>query len=359
MVATICGCKSVVRATHRYHHMTGNSEPTDFQRILLRHHLGGALQPAFDRTNSHFERLIAGGEATNGEHPYHHRAFERWLDGHRPKRQPFIEKLADELDDLELVDAYRKLGDQRDRDRHHDNLIESFRSLAPASQADVFNRIEHIYLANGYTRRNFSAHATMGVAPNRPGFEQVAHLTVDLQWQGRLPAEPSIVITNSRNHLDTAYSDSDCIYREFVAIDDSGFDDPAELFATAEAALHYRTPDDTTYHVAEVTEQRSTAGVRWSFRAQDHDDALVRVRARCPFPRTPPYLFRLGHYTVTGDVAIGMRVDLPDAAITAFDFLGPGVVPALRAFGGNELTLEVDGHQVSHIMPRSGVVFFW
>lgn len=312
---------------------------------VLRRHTSARLRQAFDRVC-----------AMPGIQAHDRTTFDRWQQGKStPSDGEFIRRLADELGDPEIVEAWND--DRLGTKREVPDLLTRFRSLPDNLKSEVMSAlIAESFRVNSATRTSF----TMQVELHGGLTEDCHRLDVNLAWEGRLPANASVVIAPDEKDLVQAWARDQCIFRELVPVGSDALATAMAALRDTPPALLYKPANSDTVREPSIQESHE-GGQICQFDNEEVPAAEIRLTASLPYPADlSMYPAMLGAYAVTGRAKIIMVTDPKCAGRPhALRFLGQTPSWEYRSgVAGSRLTVEIGGNG-SLIERNSGVVFFW
>lgn len=289
---------------------------------------------------------------------YDRTTLNRWLDGAIPSRGDFVHILADELSEPDLYRAWQEARGERSSSSAK-SVISRFEGLSTAERDEAFHEIrKHYVSAEKPEWRNFTYRITVNDPPE--GETDHLLLRVDFSWEGRLPAQASIVFVNDPQTLGNAYNQANCIFRELIDFDTERmtqlFEGLAEDQVLAYNPLGETNPRPVT-HRAGV----DSFGVA-QFDNDEVERAHIRLSLSYPLPKgTPMFIVRLGQYSVPGPAEATLVLNSRLASRPrAFTFLAPGRQRewASNPLRSNELFVTL-GTAETVLGEGDGVVLSW
>jgi hypothetical protein len=313
---------------------------------LARHLEGGHLKEAFDRVN-----------AMRDVRNYDRTALSRWLSGDStPSDERFLARLAEELDDPEIVLARAvdaDLGDREVRD-----LITRFRTLSTDRKQKVLPVLVSELIRDQFSVRNdfmmrIELHADLTSDCHR--------LDLSLSWFGSLPAHATVEVAADEELLAGAYAQERCIFRELVPINPETMTRAIATLQVASPVLRYKPVAARSFLEAKIQMGDSPASGIYEFDNEAAPSAEIRLSACLPYPADlPMYPVMLGAYALSGRSVITMVTDPRSCGRPhALRFLGNAAAWTQPGdFRRSELAVEI-GESESILEPNAGVIFFW
>jgi hypothetical protein len=307
-------------------------------------------------SSARLKEAIDSVSAMPGTQHHDRTTFERWLQGKStPSDGEFIGRLADELGDPEIVEAWND--DKGGTNREVTDLLTRFRSLPDSLKGEVMSVLAaESFRVDSATRASF----TMRIELHGGLTEDCHRLDVNLEWEGYLPPNASVVIAPDEKNLVEAYRRDQCIFRELVPVGSDALTAAMAVLQDTPPALLYKLANSNTVEEPSIQESHE-GGQIYQFDNEEVSTAEIRLTASLPYPADlPMYPVMLGSYAVAGRAKIIMVTDPTCAGQPhALRFLGQTPSWEYRSgFAESQLTVEIGGNG-SHIEQNSGVVFFW
>lgn len=293
---------------------------------------------------------------------YDRTALHRWLAGSVPGREDFVVRLAQELQDDALVDAWRA---SRATTTATDvkAVVTRFSGLSADDKLAAFNEIREELAASATlpVRRNFRMRVELhdgspgdssGANVHRPYRMQVA-----IDWDGYLPANASTVIVTDYDRLGHAFDQENCLFRDVVELDESFLSRTRSLDGAVQS-LSYG-PLDSTGRTTTIAATEADGGV-YQFDNPEIAEARVRLRVEYPFPHgTAFYPIVFQGYQIDGPARITIVLYAANAENPrGYAFLGQGRSWQASQLMPRELELEV-GSEGSILGDETGIVLYW
>lgn len=265
------------------------------------------------------DRLRSAFEACDG---YNRTTLMRWLEGTIPQRGDFIRRLASELDDPDLYDAWEE-AKRGGAAGSVSGLVKSFERLSAADRDAAFHAIRERYVTDEKPRRQ---DVTYDVTVTDPPTtcDDVLLLRVEYSWTGDLPADAWCQWVTDEMRLSQAYAEPTCLWREIVDLDRNDLPRLFEQLAD-EQVLAY---NEAGARDPKPIEHRATVDDDGIARFDNAaiDLAQITLSMSYPIPRgTPLFIIKLGEYAVPGPARATLTLDSRIAGRPrAFSFLAPG-----------------------------------
>lgn len=303
------------------------------------------------RLNAAFEHCNRLGDVD----AYDRTALHRWLAGSVPGREEFVVRLAEQLGDDQLVEAWKA---SRTASTATDvkAVVTRFAGLSPDDKLVAFRRIREELVATPSLRlrRNFR----MRVELHDDLSEGPYQIRVAMDWDGHLPADASTVIVTDYERLGHAFSQENCLFRDVVELDESFLRRAEVMGSDAVQSLSY-APIGGDGRTSTVSATQSPDGV-YQFENPEHGEARVRLRVAYPFPRgTAFYPIVFQGYQIVGPARITIVLYAEGADNPrGYAFLGPGRSWQSSQLMPRELELEV-GTEGAVLGDETGIVLYW
>ncbi len=310
-------------------------------------------------------RLNAAFEHCNHLHDvdgYDRTALHRWLAGSVPGREDFVVRLAEELKDDTLVDAWRA---SRATTTATDvkAVVTRFAGLGADDKLSAFHEIREELAASASVpvRRNFRMRVELHDGPPAAGADNRAlgpyRMRVAIDWDGYLPANANTVIVTDYDRLGHAFDQDNCLFRDVVELDESFLSRTRSLDGAVQS-LSYG-PLDGNGRTTTIAATEADGGV-YQFDNPECADARVRLRVEYPFPHgTAFYPIVFQGYQIDGPARITIVLYSATAENPrGYAFLGQGRSWQASQLMPRELELEV-GSEGSTLGDETGIVLYW
>lgn len=317
---------------------------SSFQERLRKHERDGRLKPAV-------AAVAATKEAYELSFPSR-TTISRWLEGTRPSRREWVELLARELSDPDLLVAYDEDDSTEASDEKH--LITRFHGLTEDRRRAVLDHlVADVHRSSASLRENLS----MRIELHTQEVAGCYRLEVALEWTGRLPKTAVVRVAPDGDDLKEAFAEEECVFRELIAM-------PTEDFVAAYAAipdalpvLRWSSPNrpNLDWLVAEPAGEHPG---EFRFNNPAIDAALIELRVCFPYPADlPMYSVKFGGYAVTGRTKLEMLITGPlSCSPNVISYLGGATAfDQPSPFRRRDKVVEAEGV----LSPNAGAVFFW
>ncbi len=255
-----------------------------FAEALSAHDLP-TLRDAFDRANSKAEQAL------------HRTTLTRWLEGSVPTSEAFVRRLADELDDAGVHEAWQAAQSARSPSGYR-TVVTRFEGLSPEEREQAYVEIRRSYLESRFPR--LKDRLSYRIEVNDPPEPDAGHLLIRLtqEYDSDLPAQARVELVTTHRALGDAYEDPRCIFRDIVAFE------PDELDRLLEAGpvpvLAYNLLDRAGQRMI-THEGRWLGGGVAEFDNDEVANVRVRLSIDYPFPRgVQVWPIRFGEFRVAG-----------------------------------------------------------
>lgn len=303
------------------------------------------------RLNDAFEHCNRASELD----AYDRTALHRWLAGSVPGRQEFVVRLAEQLGDDELIDAW-KASRLATTATDVKAVVTRFAGLSPDDKLVAFRQIRDDLVATPTLRlrRNFrmrvELHDGVGDGPYQ--------IRVAMDWDGYLPSNASTVIVTDYDRLGAAFSQENCLFRDVVELDQSFLSRAKVVSTDAVQSLSY-APIGGDGRTITLTANETAAGV-YEFGNDECAEARVRLRVAYPIRRgTAFYPIVFQGYQIVGPARITIVLYAAGADNPrGYAFLGPGRSWQSSQLMPRELELEV-GTEGAILGDETGIVLYW
>ena len=288
---------------------------------------------------------------------YNRTTLNRWLEGALPQRGEFIERLAAELEDPALYEAWQaaKSGGPASS---ANSVVRAFERLTPEEKDGVFHDIRGDYVS---TIASVRSRLTYTISIDDPEDPHDDHLRLSLNWRwtGDIPANATLRFETDPTGLGNAYDDPSCVFREELPFDP---DRLQELLAAGGDQVLTITDLRGRVPEAEQYVGRLEPGGIYRFDNPEASSATIHIAVSYPFPRRRQVFYiRFGKYQVPDTAEVTLILNSPSTSSpTAFAYMPPGRQREWfhNAPRPNELFVSL-GTGTTVLSEGDGVVLHW
>lgn len=295
--------------------------------------------------------------AKEAERAPHRTTLNKWLDGTVPQRGVFVRRLAAELGDDSIYDAWKATRGGRAASTA-EAVVSQYESLEPDDKQTAFYAIRSDFVSQYPSTRERLAYRVEINDPSQRGDDHL-QVKVSISWEGAIPANANVQFVTEQTTLGSAYDEGDCIFREVLGFETERLDELLE--ATTTPVLNINPLGTEVPHGTHYIGERSEPGL-YRFDNGAAELAQVRVNVSYPYPRGCPVFFiRFGRYQVPNTATVTLVLNSSTASEPrAFPYLPPGVQRewASSFVPPDEMFVSL-GTGTTALSEGDGVVLYW
>lgn len=315
--------------------------------IALSKHDPARLREAFDECRK-------AGAGT-----YDRTTLNRWLDGSTPNNGEFVRQMSEFLGDADLFPAWEEARKRRPRSSATpEAVVQQYTSLSYDDRQEAWPELRKLFLER-FAREVTGATYRIELRDHPDPDADLYELRLTWQWDGHLPANAWVVVSNSTQVLGDAYEEDTCLFREILPLDDEALDRGWSGLPAPALTYNELGPANQQMQRHVATEEGNG---RWRFDNEAAENARVRIGLSYPYPRGyGKFFIRLGHYQFEGGAEITLTLSTPAAhSPDVFTYLPAGRQREYAAdlVGPNELAVTL-GAGGTILSDGDGAVLFW
>ena len=285
--------------------------------------------------------------------PYDRTTLSRWLEGSIPSRGNFVKRLAKELEDESVYEAWKTCKDMSDSNIK--GMLTRFQNLNSSDQTKVFKKIrEQYYVSRNESKiENYLTRIDLNDSPLGDYYE----IKVRLSWLGTLPANANISFVKTFESLTNELKNTNSVFSEKLDFNDAEFIECFENKRYSQPHLSF-TKKDSGEEFQEIECKQSNPGI-FVFDNEKCENANIQLSIRYPFPnKVRIYPLTPREHRTVGPAKIQFVINTTRAKNPQMlSMFGDQTNCTAKYAHGDEISVQIG--TTNKIIEGTGLIFTW